>query len=247
MSSSETLPLEMSMQIIAKLQENYENTLCIDCKQRKTEFVSVSHGTFLCFLCGESHQRFGKDLSYVKSISEEFCLSDLKMMIAGGNSAFKEFFNFYNLLDAPLDYKYRTKAADFYRELLFLLAKDGEYHGNYPTVEEGLETLEEINVGETANDSTTETIEAPTKWNRFTQIFSKKLLKKNLEPGKFGNFLSSARKSLEGFSVHKAKSGAEKLLKDLEHYFTQKDYLKILTSCSHPENSYETEYHMPNN
>jgi len=45
-------------------------------------------------------------------------------MKCGGNLKLKQFFEFYNMpKEAPIDFKYKTKAGVYYRELLKALAE----------------------------------------------------------------------------------------------------------------------------
>ena len=260
MSISDGLPLEISSQVFLMLQANNENCRCVDCNSQSTAMASINHGIVLCIYCAQSHNRLGEDISKIKSLKDVWTLNELKMMTAGGNSAFKEFFSFYKLVEAPLDFKYKTKAAYFYRDVLSLLADDGNYEGNYPSIEEGLETFEEIDLGETTHDATApDDIEANKKWHWLTNIYKKypKIKRKSLETidkgvqkikefAKVDSIMFSAKKRIEGLTVTNVKIESQKFIKDIESYITLTgsiagNYLNMLNSCSNPERSYETD------
>ena len=167
--SEEVIPIEMSSRLLIKLRENEYNSHCIDCRMGPVEFASLAHGTFLCALCANSHDRLG--LSNIKAFNSPWTMTELRAMMTGGNAAFTDFFHIYKLIDAPMDFKYRTKAAYFYREVLKILANGETFEGNYPSLEEGLETFEELDLED--NDSTAESIEEKSKWKWLASLYKK--------------------------------------------------------------------------
>ena len=243
--TEEHIPIEISNRLLRKLRENEDNSHCIDCLASMVEFASIAHGTFLCSLCAISHERLG--LSSIKPLSSLWKLPELRIMTAGGNSAFRDFFNIYNLAEAPMDFKYRTKAAYFYREVLIRLANGDNFEGNYPSLEEGLETFEELDLEDI--DSTTESIEDKSKWRWITNLYKKypdlsrksfevmdKSVKKIKKLANVDGILLTAKKSLEEFSVDKVKIEAKKIINDLERYLSASgSYFSIINSCSNPE------------
>eukprot|EP01016_Furgasonia_blochmanni_P030681 TRINITY_DN3184_c0_g1_i3.p1 TRINITY_DN3184_c0_g1~~TRINITY_DN3184_c0_g1_i3.p1 ORF type:complete len:235 (+),score=89.59 TRINITY_DN3184_c0_g1_i3:320-1024(+) len=66
----------------------------------------------------------------------------LQLMTNGGNAKLKSFFEQYNIpKDAPMDFKYKTKAAIYYREMLKAIV-DGTDLPTAPSQDEALELVE---------------------------------------------------------------------------------------------------------
>jgi len=100
---------------------------------------------FLCLSCSGLHRGFGVNVSFVRSVTMD-SWSDLQlaMMKQGGNGKLKQFFEYYKMpKDAPLDFKYKTKAGFFYRELLKAQA-EGRDAPAAPNEVEGLELVGNI-------------------------------------------------------------------------------------------------------
>ena len=66
------------------------------------------------------------------------------MITAGGNSSLKEFFNHYNILHTPPNFKYLTRASFFYRDMLSVLAQEREFDHPCPIIEEGVQLVENV-------------------------------------------------------------------------------------------------------
>ena len=49
-----------------------KNQKCNDCGEPDVKFVSVNNGITLCELCAQIHQNFGFQISYIRSIEDEF-------------------------------------------------------------------------------------------------------------------------------------------------------------------------------
>ena len=84
-------------------------------------WCSTLNGVFLCAKCARKHQKYAKDVSLVKSIEADLWSTvELEIMKIGGNIRFKNHLQDYNI---PMttnnqQYKYYTKAAEYYRKLL---------------------------------------------------------------------------------------------------------------------------------
>ena len=135
---------EASSQIFNNLKKDPENDKCFECDSVNPTFSSVNHGAFICSSCAKSHLLLGQKISRLRSLDDEWSLEDLKLMTAGGNSALKEFFTHYNILSAPPNFKYCTRAAVFYREMLAVVAEDNIFEQNCPEIEEGVEIVVKI-------------------------------------------------------------------------------------------------------
>ncbi len=83
--------------------------------------VSPNNGVFLCVQCQMQHEKIGLGMSVVKSLANDvFTPVDVVLLALGGNRKFRTFMNFYDLNVAPILEKYKTVAADYYREKVSL-------------------------------------------------------------------------------------------------------------------------------
>jgi hypothetical protein len=111
-------------------------------------YVSINHGIFLCFNCACIHQsNYGAEISFVKKLMDERVLTEgqsslyassasqaqnskvLKLskwtytqlrvlIISGGNKAFRDYMDQYDLMDEAVQKRYNTVAAQYYRDLI---------------------------------------------------------------------------------------------------------------------------------
>ena len=97
-------------------------------------FVSINHGVFLCHNCAQIHQaHYGAEISFIKSIADphltglvtdpnqksSWTFTQLRVLIiSGGNLSFRDYMDNYNLLDSPVQKRYSTVAAEYYRDVL---------------------------------------------------------------------------------------------------------------------------------
>lgn len=130
---------ENSDQIFKNLKSDPDNNTCADCFGQNPTFASINNGCFICQNCVQGHLILGPQVSNVKSLDDAWNEDDLKLIIAGGNSSIIEFFTHYKIQNSPVSFKYITKAAFFYREMLSVVAQDREYEHNCPGIEEGVQ------------------------------------------------------------------------------------------------------------
>lgn len=131
-----------TQQIFEELFKEHENNYCFECGSPSNHWASVNNGIFLCLNCSGLHRGFGVNVSFVRSVNMD-SWSDLQlaMMRNGGNAKLKSFFENYKIPDdKPIDYKYRTKAGTYYRDMLKALS-EGKPLPNPPTLDEGLELI----------------------------------------------------------------------------------------------------------
>lgn len=66
----------------------------------------------------------------------------LKCMQLGGNHSLSEFFASYDLMSEPMDVRYQTRAAEYYRKKLRAFANGEEFSEEKPEYEEGRQRIE---------------------------------------------------------------------------------------------------------
>ncbi|CAG9322495.1 unnamed protein product [Blepharisma stoltei] len=130
---------EILQEVVVKLKQDPENTKCFDCEKPEPSFASINHGIFICSKCASNHKMLGQEISEVKSIEKDkWDISELRHLVAGGNSAFREFLTCYGLRSEPSIFvKYRTRAAMFYRSMLSVVSNYQPYVAFMPSYELG--------------------------------------------------------------------------------------------------------------
>ena len=101
-----------------------KNKNCNDCGDEDVKFVSINNGITLCELCAQIHKNFGNQISYIRSIEDEFDDYLMNYFIYGGNKKFRRTLRHMGVnLDVKKGNLYRTFAADFYRRNLKSIVK----------------------------------------------------------------------------------------------------------------------------
>ena len=101
-----------------------KNQKCNDCGEPDVKFVSINNGITLCELCAQIHQNFGYQISYLRSIEDEFDDYLMNFFIYGGNKKFKKTLRHMGVnLDVKKAHLYRTFGVDFYRRNLKSIVK----------------------------------------------------------------------------------------------------------------------------
>lgn len=121
------------------------NQVCNDCGKSNPHWCSITNAVFLCPSCARTHKKFNKKISCIKSLEvDEWSKEEINMLKIGGNERFTNLIKSYNI---PLtkdnkEYKYYTKAAQYYRAILIEEAKNKDTKNiAKPSMKEGIEVL----------------------------------------------------------------------------------------------------------
>ena len=122
-----------------------ENKTCNDCQKKNPRWCSINNAVFLCPSCTRKHRKFNKNISSIKSIEGDlWTKEEIKKLYIGGNDRFNKLMASYNI---PLTlenakYKYHTKIAEYYRNLLNEEIKDKKIIDMVkPSLKEGIELI----------------------------------------------------------------------------------------------------------
>ena len=131
-------------EIFRQLRQDSENRSCFDCGDVDITHASVNLGVLLCGNCAQRHFTYGINISHIKSLKEPWSTRHLKLMTAGGNSSLRAFFQIYSIGESsPFEYKYKTVACEYYREMLKMMSEKTQIMMLTPTQEEGPLLMEE--------------------------------------------------------------------------------------------------------
>ena len=104
------------------------NRKCNDCADDDVKYVSVNNGITLCELCSQIHKNFGNQISYIRSIDDEFDDYLMGFFIYGGNKKFRKTLKQMGVnLDQKKGNLYRTYGVDFYRRNLKSIVKGNSH------------------------------------------------------------------------------------------------------------------------
>jgi len=133
---------QKTQEIFDRILEDPENKFCFECGAPSNQWASVNNGVFLCLSCSGVHRGFGVHISFVRSVTmDSWSEKQIEMMKRGGNKRLREFFELYQIpRDAPADFKYKTRAAAYYRDMI-KAEVEGREVPQRPTLEEGLELI----------------------------------------------------------------------------------------------------------
>ena len=122
-----------------------ENKVCNDCQKKNPRWCSINNAVLLCPSCARKHQKYNKIISKIKSLEGDlWTKDDIKRLYIGGNERFNKLLTSYNI---PLTfenakYKYHTKIAAYYRNLLSEELKDKKIIDLVkPSLKEGIELI----------------------------------------------------------------------------------------------------------
>jgi len=112
----------------AQQDKDSANNVCCDTGCIGPQWASLSHGVYISIEAAAAHRSLGVQVSKVLSTTmDSWKPVHLKMMELGGNRRFTEFLQAHKVPDnMPIRQKYRTRAANWYRDNLQALAEGTE-------------------------------------------------------------------------------------------------------------------------
>ena len=134
MDSRPEQPEGLRIFLLNQQQKDSYNKFCIDCNKNESTHASVTFGVLICEQCAMTHsQELGMEQSYVKSLTGELWDEyQCKCLLAGGNKKFWDFLKLYDMEWKPINYKYTSKVAKYYRRKLAALAQNREFKEEPP-------------------------------------------------------------------------------------------------------------------
>ena len=121
------------------------NKICNDCGKRDIHWCSINNSVLLCSACARTHKKFNPKISQIKSLEvDSWTKEEIELLKLGGNEKFTTMIKSYYI---PLtkdnqEYKYYTKAAQYYRDTLLAESKNNQINNiPKPSLKEGIEIL----------------------------------------------------------------------------------------------------------
>ena len=103
-------------EILSNMDE--ENMKCADCGNESIDYASINNGIIICFSCYQKHKILGNHISYLIAIGDKWDNYLIKYISSGGNSRFKQFCKDYHIDNMDILNKYKTRASEYYREII---------------------------------------------------------------------------------------------------------------------------------
>ena len=115
--------------ILKKLYNDNMNYICFDCHKQgeMPNFIDIKNGIFLCLKCAQNHSSLPKEISQIISNNlREMSEENLMILYYSGNKRLYEFMTnqFPGLQKMNFEQKYKSKAMEYYRQLIKSQAMD---------------------------------------------------------------------------------------------------------------------------
>jgi hypothetical protein len=139
------MELDLADEDLIPIIQIESNQKCNDCGKINPHWCSITNAVLLCPSCARNHKKFNINISKIKSLEvDDWSKEEIFRLKIGGNERFTKLIKSYNI---PLtkdnkEYKYYTKAAQYYREILSEELKNNDTKNiKKPTLKEGIEIL----------------------------------------------------------------------------------------------------------
>ena len=139
------MDLDLADEDLIPIVQIESNQNCNDCGKINPHWCSITNAVLLCPSCARNHKKFNINISKIKSLEvDDWTKEEIYRLKIGGNERFTKLIKSYNI---PLtkdnkEYKYYTKAAQYYREILSEELKNNDTKSiKKPTLKEGIEIL----------------------------------------------------------------------------------------------------------
>ena len=112
---------ELSDKELISILEKEDNKICNDCGKKDTLWCSINNAVLTCSACARTHKKFNQNISKIKSLEvDPWTKEEINFLKLGGNAKFTNLIKSYNipLTEENQEYKYYTKAAQYYRDIL---------------------------------------------------------------------------------------------------------------------------------
>ena len=139
------MDLDLANDDLLPIVQIESNQICNDCGKNNPHWCSITNAVFICPSCARTHKKFNKKISMIKSLEvDDWSKDEINILKLGGNERFNKLIKSYNI---PLtkdnkEYKYYTKAAQYYRDILLEESKNKDIKNiKKPSLKEGIEIL----------------------------------------------------------------------------------------------------------
>ena len=136
---------ELADKDLLQILEIEDNNICNDCGKKDPRWCSINNAVLLCSSCARTHKKFNEKISKIKSLEvDPWTKEEIFFLKLGGNRKFTDLIKSYNipLTKENQEYKYYTKAAEYYRNILNEQSKNNNTNNIIkPSLKEGIEIL----------------------------------------------------------------------------------------------------------
>ena len=136
---------ELADKDLIPILEKEDNKICNDCGKKTPLWSSINNAVLICSSCARTHKKFNPNISKVKSLEvDPWTKEEINFLKIGGNAKFTNLIKSYNipLTKENQEYKYYTKAAQYYRDILVEESKNNNINNIVkPSLKEGIELL----------------------------------------------------------------------------------------------------------